>query len=380
MTKEQASELHALSSAVLALNQHLDVREVLRMVVSSARALLGARYAALGVPDDHGAFAEFVAVGVSDAQWQAIGPLPRQHGLLGVMLQDPHPQRLADIRAHPRFAGWPRAHPALKDFLGMPIVSDDEIVGAIYLANKTAPGGFTADDEELLAVFAAHAAIALTNARLYERNHELSVVEERHRLAQELHDAVSQKLFSLRLSASAVATLVGTDPGRARDELNRVQELASEALGELRSVIWELRPAELADDGFVAVLKQHVQVLDRIHDPEVLWRARCVPHLDDDRAAVVVRIAQEALHNALRHAQPKRVTVTLSCRVGGGALLEVADDGSGFDVTEVERTSRRLGLGSMRDRARDAGGELTIASSPGRGTTVRLELPEEHRS
>ncbi|MBO0829154.1 MAG: GAF domain-containing protein, partial [Streptosporangiales bacterium] len=122
MTKEQASELHALSSAVLALNQHLDVREVLRMVVSSARALLGARYAALGVPDDHGAFAEFVAVGVSDAQWQAIGPLPRQHGLLGVMLQDPHPQRLADIRAHPRFAGWPRAHPALKDFLGMPIV------------------------------------------------------------------------------------------------------------------------------------------------------------------------------------------------------------------------------------------------------------------
>lgn len=377
MTNEQASELHKLSSAVLALNQNLDVREVLRMIVSSARTLLGARYAAFAVPDEDGAFAEFVAVGVSDEQWAAIGPLPRQHGLLSVMMQDPNPQRLTDIRAHPQFAGWPKAHPILKDFLGMPVLADDEIVGALYLANKTGTGGFTADDEELLGVFAAHAAIALTNARLYERDHELSVVEERHRLARELHDAVSQKLFSLRLSASAVATLVETDPARARDELKRVQALASEALGELRSVIWELRPAELADDGFVAVLKQHVQVLDRIHDPEVLWCARCVPHLDDDRAAVVVRIAQEALHNALRHAQPKRVTVTLSCRDGGGALLEVADDGIGFDVADVERTSRRLGLGSMRDRARDAGGELTIRSSPGDGTTVRLELPGE---
>ncbi|MQA79239.1 MAG: GAF domain-containing protein [Streptosporangiales bacterium] len=373
---ESAASLHALSSAVLALNQHLDVRGVLRMVVESARTLLGARYAALGIPDDHGSFAEFVAVGIPDEQWDAIGPLPHQHGLLAVMLTDSQPQRLDDIRRHPSFDGWPKAHPVLKDFLGMPILADEQIVGAIYLANKETPGGFTKDDEELLRVFAAHAAIALTNARLHERNRELTVVEERHRLARELHDAVSQKLFSLRLTASAVGALVGKEPDRARTELQRIHDLASEAVGELRSVIWELRPADLRDDGLVAVLRQHVKVLDRIHEPTVEWRAPCVPHLDDARATVVVRIAQEALHNALRHADPSHVQVTLNCRDGGGAMLVVADDGVGFDPDEAERSSRRLGLGSMRTRAEAVGGDLTITSSPGKGTTVRLELPD----
>lgn len=373
---ESAASLHALSSAVLALNQHLDVRGVLRMVVESARTLLGARYAALGIPDDHGSFAEFVAVGVPDEQWDAIGPLPRQHGLLNVMLTDARPQRLEDIRRHESFAGWPRAHPVLKDFLGMPILADEQIVGAIYLANKEAAGGFTTDDEDLLRVFAAHAAIALTNARLHERNRELTIVEERHRLARELHDAVSQKLFSLRLTASAAGALLDKEPGRARIEVQRIQDLASEALGELRSVIWELRPAELADDGLVAVLRQHVKVLDRIHEPTVEWRAPCVPHLDETRAVVVVRIAQEALHNALRHADPGHVTVTLTCREGGGAVLDVTDDGVGFDPVEVERSARRLGLVSMHARANDVGGDLTITSRPGKGTTVRLELPD----
>lgn len=371
---EPASELQELSSAVLALNRHLDVRQVLQMIVSSARSLLGARYAALGVPDEGGAFAEFVAAGVSDAQWKAIGPLPRQHGLLSVMMREARPQRLTDIRKDPRFAGWPKAHPTLKDFLGMPILADDEIIGAIYLANCERPGGFTEDDEGLLRIFAGHAAIALTNARLYERGRELSVLEERHRLARDLHDAVSQKLFSLRLTASAAAALLESDTARARTELDHVQQLVSEALSELRTTIWELRPVDLDDDGLVAVLRQHVQVLDRIHDAEVRWSTPCAPHLSADEAVVVVRVAQEALHNALRHGQPDTVTVTLGCRDGGGAVLEVTDDGAGFDVDRVERESRRLGLGSMRDRAESAGGELTIASQPGKGTTVRLEL------
>lgn len=373
--KGSASELHALSSAVLALNEHLDVREVLQMIVSSARTLLDARYAALGVPDDEGSFAEFVADGVTDAQWKAIGPVPRQHGLLGVMMREARPQRLADIRADPRFAGWPKAHPVMKDFLGMPILADDQIIGAIYLANKRTPGGFTAAGEDLLRVFAAHAAMALTNARLYERSRELSVVEERHRLARDLHDAVSQKLFSLRLTAGAATTVLDADPVRARTELESVQRLASEALAELRAVIWELRPTDLGDDGLVAVLRQHVAVLDRIHEAEVRWNAPCVPHLDEAEAEVVVRVAQEALHNALRHGAPRHIVVTLACRDGGGASLEVADDGVGFDVERTRRGSRRLGLGSMRDRAEAARGNLTIRSAPGRGTTVRLELP-----
>ena len=113
---------------------------------------------------------------ISDRQRKAIGPLPRQHGMLAVMLRDGQPLRLADIRADPRFEGWPRAHPELADILGMPIKDGDRVLGFIFAANKASGGGFTGRDEELLSLFAAHAAIALTNARLYERARQLSVL------------------------------------------------------------------------------------------------------------------------------------------------------------------------------------------------------------
>src|SRR5215471_3760474 len=158
------AELRELSAAVLAVASRRSVRDVLQTIVAAARRLLDARYAALGLPDADGGFAEFLADGISDEQWAAIGPLPRQHGLLGVMLRDPNPVRLADIRSHPDFGWWPAAHPELHDFLGVPIVAGEEILGELFLANKT-DGCFTEQDEELLQVLAAHAAIALVNAR-----------------------------------------------------------------------------------------------------------------------------------------------------------------------------------------------------------------------
>ena len=118
----------------------------------------------------------------------------------------------------------------------MPIVDGDEILGELFLAISRRPGGFSAEDEELLRLLAAHAAIALVNARLYERGRELSIVEERHRIARELHDAVTQKLFSLRLTADAAATLLDTDTDRARAELATVRRLAAEATVELRAI------------------------------------------------------------------------------------------------------------------------------------------------
>src|SRR6478752_1220471 len=151
--------IEAVSAAVLAMSRPLEVREVLRRITASARTLLGAEYAALGLPDDHGGFAQFVVDGVSDEQWRAIGPLPRQHGVLASMLHDREPTRLKDVRTAPAFGGWPEAHPDMTDFLGMPIMDEDEIAGALFLANK--PGGFTAQDEELLRILVAHAALAL---------------------------------------------------------------------------------------------------------------------------------------------------------------------------------------------------------------------------
>ena len=379
MSHRPQSGLAAVSDALLAMSRHLEVRDVLKTIVASARELLGAQYAALGVPDDHGGFAQFVVDGMSDAQWKAIGPLPRQHGILAAMLHDAKPERLADVREDPRFEGWPSAHPEMSDFLGLPIRDGDEVIGALFLANKQncpKPDGgcrFTEEDEDLLALLAQHAAIALTNARLYERSRELTIAEERSRLAHELHDAVSQKLFSLRLTAQAAAALVDRDPARAKGELQQVAALAAEAADELRAAVVELRPAGLDEDGLVATLRTHVQVLDRAHGARVTFDSHGVRALPSAQEEAVLRVAQEALHNALRHSAAQAVHVTLARR-GAGTVLRITDDGTGFDPRAVRRAGRHLGLVSMRDRASGVGGTLTVESAPGKGTTIEMEV------
>jgi signal transduction histidine kinase len=380
-TRPPRGGIEAVSAAVLAMNRRLEVREVLQTIVASARELLAAEYAALGVPDDHGGFAQFVVDGVSEEEWKAIGPLPRQHGILAAMLHEATPQRLADVRDFPSFEGWPRRHPVMKDFIGMPVLDGDEILGALFLANKHCPTppeagcpGFTQEDEELLRILADHAAIALTNARLYERSRELTLAGERARIAHELHDAVSQKLFSLRLTAQAAAALIDTDPARAKGQLREVADLAAEAADELRAVVVELRPAALDDDGLVATLRTQAEVLNRVHSADVTFLARDVRALPSSQEEALLRVAQEALHNALRHAHAGTVAVTLEGR-GTGARLRVGDDGRGFDPDSVRRAGRHLGLVSMRDRAGGVGGRLTVQSAPGKGTVVELEVP-----
>ena len=364
-----------MSAAVLAVTAHLSMREVLQTIVRSARRLLGAEYAALGVPDKAGSFAEFLADGLTDEQWAAIGPVPRQHGLLGVLLRQTEPLRLPDIRAHPRFEYWPPAHPELRDFLGMPITDGGEILGALYLANK--PGGFTADDEDLVSMLAAHAAIAIVNARLYERVRELSIVEERQRIARELHDAVAQKLFSVRLTAEAAATRLPGEPERAAADLASVRQMAAEAAAELRAIVVGLRPADLAGDGLDLALRKQAELLDRVHTARVHYVGAAVPRLAAEREEAVYRVAQEALHNALRHGSPASVEVRLHAANGRHpqVVLEVRDDGAGFDASSAQQAGHRLGLASMRERARAAGARLAVTSRPGKGTTVRLEVP-----
>ncbi|MFI6050018.1 GAF domain-containing sensor histidine kinase [Streptomyces violascens] len=383
-TPSPSAGLAAVSTALLAMSRHLEVGDVLKTITASARELLDAEYAALGVPDDHGGFAQFVVDGVSDEQWRAIGPLPRQHGILAAMLHEEKAERLADVRKDPRFEGWPSAHPDMSDFLGMPIRDGEETLGALFLANKRCPKvslsrrgdrcGFTEHDEELLRLLAQHAAIALTNARLYERSRELTIAEERSRLAHELHDAVSQKLFSLRLTAQAAAALVDRDPVRAKGELQQVAALAAEAADELRAAVVELRPAALEEDGLVHTLRTQIQVLDRAHAARVTFDNQGVRALPPAQEEALLRVAQEALHNALRHSGAGRVDVVLERR-GQGAVLRITDNGRGFEPSRVRRAGRHLGLVSMRHRASGVGGRLTVQSAPGEGATIEMEVP-----
>jgi signal transduction histidine kinase len=367
--------LKAVSDAVLAVASQRSVEEVLQQLVECARELAGARYAALGIPDGAGGFSQFLTTGMSDELIASMGPLPRTHGMLGAMLEETTPFRTEDLHADPRFRGWwPKGHPDMRSFLGVPITSPDGVIGSFYLTHKEGADNFSDEDQELIELLASHAAIAITNAHLYERSRELSILEERNRLALELHDAVSQKLFSLVLTAESAETLLERDGEGAKAQVERLKTLSREALEELRSLIMELRPPALDRDGLCGALRKHVEVLGRLHAVEIELRIDdAVSAGDDERDREVLRIAQEALHNALRHAGAGHVEISLSSD-DGRLALEVRDDGVGFQPDDPELRSRRLGLTSMEERAGRLGGRLMIHSAPGEGTDVKLDV------
>src|SRR5580700_896275 len=369
-------ELYQVSQAVLSVTRQKSVRDVLQVIVRSARSLVGARYAALGVPDRGDSFAEFVTDGISPAEQQAIGPLPRRHGMLAVLLNEGKPERLANIAKDPRFEGWPAAHPRMSHFMGVPVRDGDRVLGIIFAANKVSAAaagrGFTERDEEILSLFAAHAAIALTNARLYEHSRELSVLQERSRLARDLHDADTQKLFSIRAHARAAAVLAGRDPidpDRVQAEIETVGTLGAEAHAELRAVIDGLAPPDLQAGGLAESLRRYAVLAGRAHGIPVTFTAAEVPALTPRTAAALYRVAQEALHNALQHSGAQTVCVRLA-RTARRVTLEVGDDGHGFTP---EAPSGGVGLASMRERATAAGGTLTIKSGA-TGTLVRMTV------
>jgi signal transduction histidine kinase len=375
MQERPGRAFEALSDAVLAIAAERSVESILQRLVEAARELVDAEYAALGVPDGEGGFAQFLTAGMSDELVDSLGPLPRTHGLLGAMLETAEPYRIDDVQRDPRFRGWwPSRHPDMRSFLGVPIVARSGIVGAFYLTDKRGAGEFSAADQELIETFAAHAAVAIQNARLYERSRELSIVEERNRLARELHDSVTQRLFALRLTGEAVAGLLERDPAAARAQLERLHELSGEAIEELRTVILALRPAAIEAEGLAATLAKHVDLLRRAYGIEIALDTAGRVELSAAAASEVLRIAQEALQNALRHAGAGRIAVRLEA-ADGHVVLSVADDGEGFDANAPAVRARRLGLTSMEERARDLGGRLEIDSEPGRGTTIRLAVP-----
>jgi signal transduction histidine kinase len=318
---------------------------------------------------------------MSDEQIEAIGPLPRTHGLLAAMLTDPDPYRTDDIRADPRFEWWPEAHPRMRSFLGVPLTFKGDIVGAFYLTDKD--GGFDEADVDLVQGLAAHAAVLIENARLFEASRERSIAEERSRLARDLHDALTQRLFGLNLTLeAAAATAAGPDPAPTVEAIRQARELVDSALAELRSLIFELRPPALESDGLLGALRKHAELLSRAYGtPVTVIAGPSGPDRWSPAAARVLwRVAEEALSNAVRHAGASAVTVELSAEGDGRrgqTRLSVIDDGIGFDPEARSIASRRLGLVSMRERIEAAGGTFEIVSAPGRGTTVRASAPND---
>ncbi len=377
MTEEadRTSLLAAMSDAILAMAGEPRLEPVLRQLVEGAKELVNARYAAIGVPDEDGeGFSDFIYAGMSDELVARIGPLPLQHGLLAAMLGEKEPNRTTDIAKDPRFRWWPDAHPKMKSFLGVPIASKGNVIGAFYLTDKENANEFTEADQEAIVLLAAHAAVAIENARLYEQSRELSVVAERNRLARDLHDSVSQTLFSMTLTAEAALTAMDNDGETAKNEVENLRDLSRAALQEMRSLIFELRPAALESDGLVATLEKHLDVLRRIGHAEIAISA---PDYSPQSPAVertVFRIIQESLNNVMKHAEAKRVDVQITT-IDRMLRVSVTDDGTGFNVDDAQIRGQRLGITSMRERAEELGGSLRIKSERGKGTRVEFDVP-----
>jgi signal transduction histidine kinase len=366
-------QLRQLFDAITSIGSELDIHVVLRRIVIAATELVHATYGALGVLDDSGTgLSNFLTVGISDDEIREIGPLPKGHGILGLLIVDPRPLRLPDLREHPDNFGFPLHHPPMRSFLGVPIRIRDTVFGNLYLTDKRDGDVFTDVDEELVVALATSAGVAIENARLHTRLAEVALLEDRERIARDLHDTVIQRLFATGLMLQAAHGLAIVP--EVSDRMERAVNNIDEVIRDIRTSVFQLHtPTSSAPS-------MRRDVLDICHeasrllgfDPAVRFVGAVDLMIPPDTAFHVVQMLREALANAARHAQATRVEVEIVVGEDNTAMtFEVADNGTGINTEK-----RRIGYGvdNMRTRANDLGGSLTIDSGVD-GTSIRAWLP-----
>ena len=255
-------------------------------------------------------------------------------------------------------------------WMGVPLALKDRIIGMLTLSH-TQPAFFTDRHAGLVSAIATQIAVAIENARLYEQAQQLAAVEERQRLARELHDSVSQALYGIALGARTARTLLDTDPPRATEPMDYVLQLAEAGLAEMRALIFELRPESLETEGLVAALEKQIAATRARYGIVVEASLGEEPGLSLAEKEVFYRVAQESLHNVVKHAHASRVDVSLSAN-DDAVSLEVRDNGLGFDTSENH--PGHMGLVSIAERALSIGAYVAIDSAPGEGTAVKLSL------
>ena len=308
-------------------------------------------------------------------------PLPagyRQHrslGLIGRAVRNGQTLLVNDVSAEPDYLRLPERAGARAELVA-PIMASGRVIGVI---NAEAPrcGAFSEEDARILTTVADVLAGALENARLYRKAQAAAVLEERNRLARELHDSVTQQLFSITLTAQAARMQLERDPQRVASQLERLQETAGAALAEMRALIYQLRPPALRDQGLVAALQQHAQFLAHREGMVITLSVSGDERLARGVEQPIYRIVQEALNNVVKHANARNVQVTLAF-TGEGVRVCVRDDGQGFDPEALPAgDGRHFGLLSMRERAAEIGGTVEVRSAVGRGAEVIVTVPRQ---
>lgn len=356
--------------AVLMLEADIDLPVLLQHLVAEARDLVGARYAALGVLNrDRTALEQFLTVGLSQSEEQAIGDRPTGRGILGVLITDPAPLRLSDLTTDDHRAGFPPNHPPMASFLGVPVRARGEVFGNLYLTDKFGAEGFTDEDEALAESLALAAGIAIDNTRLHDQVRTLSMLDDRERIARDLHDKVVQRLFAAGMALEATERLPDLDLVRAR--VDKVIDDLDATITEIRSTIFELGDRPLPGGLRQAVIGLAEELTPTVGvRPELTFSGpidNAVPRQTADHLLAVLR---EMLSNIGKHAHASRVLISLT--VDDDVTLQVVDNGAGFAPSP---DGNGLGIANLRRRAETLGGTFEIGPAETSGTTARWRVP-----
>jgi two-component system, NarL family, sensor histidine kinase DevS len=368
---EDSAKLRRLLDAVLMIEADVELAVVLRHFVEEACSLVDARYGALGVLNEsRTGLDQFLTVGLTDEEESLIGPRPTGRGVLGLLITEPAPLRLDDLATHPDSYGVPPHHPPMRSFLGLPVRARGEVYGNLYLTDKEGASEFSEQDEALAEALALAAGIAIENNRLHDRVRVLSVLDDRDRIARDLHDRVIQRVFAVGLRLQEATRM---------SNLTDVVERVDRAVDDLDATITEIRTSiyELGGSVVVGGLRHSVIELAAELAPMLGIRPDVAFHGPIDNA-VSQRVAdnllsalREALTNTAKHASATRVAITVS--VSDHVTLEVIDDGVGVALPRA--TSEGLGLANLRKRAERLQGTFDVSSDESGGTRVTWSVP-----
>jgi signal transduction histidine kinase len=369
---ESNEQLAALHVAAMSIAEEHELGQLLQRFVDVSREIINARYGALSVLRADGYIDQFITSGISDEDQALIGHPPVGRGLLGAIIHD-GALRLDDMSTDPRSVGFPPNHPPMRSILGVPVQSRSGKLGNLYLTDKIDAAGFSDADEQMVRTFAAHAAVAIETSRLQGEARSLAVLRERERIGMDLHDGIIQSIYAVELGLEGAEEDVDTDVPAAKAALGNAIDQLNGVIRDVRSYIFELRPAKLSYDLSEAMVKIVDEFRASTSAQLVADVAPALPPLRDDQQIALFHIARDALVNAHRHAHASRIEVSLHASVSA-VRLRITDDGLGFDP-DAERPEQHRGLRNMAARAQAAGGAMTIESAPGSGTTVAVEFP-----
>ena len=376
--QRRAEQFRVISEVGARITSILTVDELLAEIVRLVKETLGYYHTAIGLIDGD----ELVIKAGAGAHWEDPQFQPSRlkvggKGITTWVAAKGEPLLVPDVSQEPRYLLLPEATRTRSE-LAVPLKTKTGVIGVLDVQSDR-PNAFDESDLTVLQSLANQAAIAIENARLYAQAQQAAALEERSRLARDLHDAVTQTLFSASLIGEVVPTLWESDQDEARKLLKELRQLTRGALAEMRTLLLELRPAALAEASLEDLLRQLGEaVTGRIGVP-VAVTVEGQYDLPPEVHVALYRIAQEALNNVVKHARATEVEVSLRCTSLPEATdgeqqeeveLRVSDDGCGFDSSSVP--SDRLGLGIIRERTQAIGATLEIESEPGEGTRVSV--------